>query len=86
MGNQNFIVSFLFVVTCICNSNFLVSGCLTSIFNFGDSLSDTGNLVAISRLESGAQLPEIAFPPYGRTFFHRPTGRCCDGRLILDFL
>ncbi|GAV66918.1 Lipase_GDSL domain-containing protein [Cephalotus follicularis] len=48
------------------------------IFNFGDSNSDTGGLVA-----------GLGFPvnlPNGRTFFHRSTGRLCDGRLLIDFL
>ncbi|XP_052193184.1 GDSL esterase/lipase At1g09390 [Diospyros lotus] len=48
------------------------------IFNFGDSNSDTGGLVA-----------GIGFPvnlPNGRTFFRRSTGRLSDGRLLIDFL
>ncbi|KAJ6917972.1 GDSL esterase/lipase [Populus alba x Populus x berolinensis] len=48
------------------------------IFNFGDSNSDTGGLVA-----------GLGFPvnlPNGRTFFHRSTGRLSDGRLLIDFL
>lgn len=51
---------------------------LPVIFNFGDSNSDTGGLVA-----------GLGFPvnlPNGRTFFRRSTGRLSDGRLVLDFL
>ncbi|GMH17290.1 hypothetical protein Nepgr_019131 [Nepenthes gracilis] len=48
-----------------------------AIFNFGDSNSDTGGFWA-------------AFPPptgtNGMTFFKKPSGRACDGRLIIDFL
>ncbi|KAH6806497.1 GDSL-like Lipase/Acylhydrolase superfamily protein [Perilla frutescens var. frutescens] len=48
------------------------------IFNFGDSNSDTGG---------GAALLGGPFVyPDGRTFFQEPTGRFCDGRLIIDFL
>ncbi|KAK9019223.1 hypothetical protein V6N11_053749 [Hibiscus sabdariffa] len=46
---------------------------------------DTGNLLAVSRSES-RRLSSSAFPPNGCTFFHRPSGRLCDGRLIIDFL
>ncbi|KAJ0054034.1 hypothetical protein Pint_01131 [Pistacia integerrima] len=49
-----------------------------AVFNFGDSNSDTGGLVA-----------GIAFPlglPMGQTYFHESSGRFCDGRLIIDFL
>nr|XP_027111879.1 GDSL esterase/lipase At1g28610-like isoform X2 [Coffea arabica] len=57
-------------------------GCYTSIFAFGDSLTDNGNLLALSapRIIHQGRLPN------GETYFHHPTGRCCDGRLIVDFL
>ncbi|KAH6768918.1 hypothetical protein C2S51_014254 [Perilla frutescens var. frutescens] len=58
---------------------FLVcSDAKTLIFNFGDSNSDTGGYAPLMGVSIGY--------PNGRTFFHRPTGRLCDGRLILDFL
>ncbi|XP_078174257.1 GDSL esterase/lipase At1g28600-like isoform X2 [Carex rostrata] len=55
-----------------------------SIFSFGDSYTDTGNLNVLAK--------KLAFPvytdklPYGETFFHHPSNRCSDGRLIVDFL
>ncbi|XP_019175946.1 PREDICTED: GDSL esterase/lipase At1g28580-like [Ipomoea nil] len=55
--------------------------CYKSIINFGDSLSDTGNFI---RMWNPNHL--AAIPPYGETFFHRPTGRFSDGRLIIDFI
>ncbi|KAL4387572.1 hypothetical protein GQ457_09G031200 [Hibiscus cannabinus] len=81
---QHFIIlSFLFAITTGLHSP--VTGCFTSIFSFGDSITDTGNLLAISRSES-IRLPPSAFLPNGRTFFRHPSGRRCDGRLIIDFL
>lgn len=55
-------------------------GC-TRMFSFGDSITDAGNLVI-----SLAPNASATKPPYGETFFRRPTGRFCDGRLIVDFL
>ncbi|PON99122.1 Lipase [Trema orientale] len=53
-----------------------------AIFNFGDSLSDTGNFI-----RSGAlAFPVIGKLPYGMTFFRHSTGRCSDGRLVVDFI
>lgn len=49
-----------------------------AIVNFGDSNSDTGNLISAGI--------ENVNPPYGQTYFKLPSGRYCDGRLIVDFL
>ncbi|XAR51926.1 Alpha-L-fucosidase [Bertholletia excelsa] len=55
----------------------LQPGHIPAIYNFGDSNSDTGGIAA-------AFYPMAA--PCGETFFHRPAGRGCDGRLIIDFI
>ncbi|PON64266.1 Lipase [Parasponia andersonii] len=47
-----------------------------AIYNFGDSNSDTGAASA-----AFGRLP----PPYGETFFGKPSGRYSDGRLVIDF-
>ncbi|KAL5835590.1 hypothetical protein ACOSQ3_015148 [Xanthoceras sorbifolium] len=49
-----------------------------AVFNFGDSNSDTGEL--------GAGLGFLLNLPNGEVYFKTPTGRFCDGRLIVDFL
>ena len=57
------------------------ASCYKRIFTFGDSIIDTGNFVhSIGRNPS-----PIKEPPFGMTFFHHPTGRICDGRVIIDF-
>lgn len=50
------------------------------LFVFGDSNSDTGGAAAAGKGLIGEGIPD------GRAFFGRPTGRLCDGRLLLDFL
>ncbi|XP_020266125.1 GDSL esterase/lipase At1g54790-like [Asparagus officinalis] len=49
-----------------------------AVFNFGDSNSDTGELVA--------GLGDSLALPYGENYFKTPAGRFSDGRLIIDFL
>ncbi|KAJ3686286.1 hypothetical protein LUZ61_015450 [Rhynchospora tenuis] len=53
-----------------------------AIFSFGDSLSDAGNLV----VNGAPKELTTAKKPYGMTYFGKPTGRCSDGRLVVDFL
>ncbi|KAJ0448536.1 putative sinapine esterase [Helianthus annuus] len=77
--------TFCLILTLLINCNLHVNGCYTSITSFGDSLADTGNMKLLS-MKSDNALPHFAFPPYGETFFHEPTGRCSNGRLIIDFI
>ncbi|XP_020974958.1 GDSL esterase/lipase At1g28580 [Arachis ipaensis] len=56
-----------------------------AIYSFGDSLADTGNLYYDTEKLSASHASCLHLP-YGETYFHRPTGRCSDGRLIVDFL
>ncbi|KAK1271816.1 Acetylajmalan esterase [Acorus gramineus] len=53
------------------------------IYNFGDSISDTGNLI---RQGTGSTFDPITRLPYGQTYFHKATGRCSDGLLMIDYL
>ncbi|VAH07184.1 unnamed protein product [Triticum turgidum subsp. durum] len=55
---------------------------ITAIYNFGDSISDTGNLL---REGDTGMLRYTTGLPYGVTI-GRPTGRCSDGFLMIDFL
>uniref|UniRef100_A0A0R0HYW9 Uncharacterized protein n=1 Tax=Glycine max TaxID=3847 RepID=A0A0R0HYW9_SOYBN len=78
MDSKN-VVAFQVVTFCIClavaNS---VEFSYPAVFNFGDSNSDTGELAA--------GMGFLVVPPYGKNYFKTPSGRFCDGRLIVDFL
>ncbi|XP_019417988.1 PREDICTED: GDSL esterase/lipase At1g54790 isoform X1 [Lupinus angustifolius] len=73
--------------TCFLQILTIITICLTSaksihfnfpaVFNFGDSNSDTGTLISAGI--------ESLYPPNGQTYFHVPSGRYSDGRLIIDF-
>ncbi|CAL9123944.1 unnamed protein product, partial [Musa textilis] len=66
---------------CLASINaILVAGCYISIFSFGDSIADTGNGIRSNQFDLVGRFP------YGETFFHHPTGRYSDGRLIIDFI
>ncbi|KAK3413604.1 hypothetical protein EUGRSUZ_I02153 [Eucalyptus grandis] len=53
-----------------------------ALFIFGDSINDAGTNNYINTTADF----RANFPPYGNTFFHNPTGRFSDGRLIADFI
>ncbi|XP_076896687.1 GDSL esterase/lipase At1g28650-like [Bidens hawaiensis] len=60
------------------------NGCYTSIISFGDSLADTGNLKHLASISN--RVFPVLLPPYGQDFFDQSTGRCSNGRLIIDFI
>ncbi|XP_059657282.1 GDSL esterase/lipase At3g48460 [Cornus florida] len=53
------------------------------IYAFGDSYTDTGNTGSATGPSSFSYVSNL---PYGCTFFHRPTNRYSDGRLVIDFV
>jgi phospholipase/lecithinase/hemolysin len=70
------IFAYSFAGNAVTNVNYLP---YESIFNFGDSLSDTGN-------EATLHPPMSDNSPYGSTYFKHPSGRLSNGRLIIDFI
>nr|GEW12660.1 SGNH hydrolase-type esterase domain-containing protein [Tanacetum cinerariifolium] len=60
------------------------NGCYKSIISFGDSLADTGNLKQLAKISN--RVISFLMPPYGESLPDHSTGRCSNGRLIIDFL
>ncbi|CAL5330179.1 unnamed protein product [Camellia sinensis] len=79
-----FIVSLSFVfVSHPCNAHPLKICNFHEIYQLGDSISDTGNLIHENPI--GAATP-FAHLPYGETFFKNATGRCSNGLLMIDYI
>ncbi|KAK9066427.1 hypothetical protein SSX86_013749 [Deinandra increscens subsp. villosa] len=53
------------------------------IYAFGDSYTDTGNTASATGPNAFTYVSNL---PYGSTFFHHPTNRYSDGRLVIDFV
>ncbi|XP_030524047.1 GDSL esterase/lipase 1-like [Rhodamnia argentea] len=75
-----FAISATFFVSTRCNDDRPRHGGV-ALFIFGDSLADAGTNNYIN-----ASYFKANFYPYGETFFHYPTGRASNGRLIADFI
>ncbi len=70
------------VLLCLLNGGGTTEAkCYSTIFGFGDSKTDTGQMQTAFPFQTAAE-----FWPYGRTFFGRPVNRYCDGRLVIDFM
>ncbi|KAM7481943.1 hypothetical protein LguiB_006526 [Lonicera macranthoides] len=53
------------------------------IYQLGDSISDTGNLIRENPFGPATPCAQL---PYGKTFFKNVTGRCSDGLLMIDYI
>ncbi|KAF3669028.1 putative acetylajmalan esterase-like [Capsicum annuum] len=53
------------------------------IYQLGDSISDTGNCIRDSFCGAHSSCSKH---PYGMNYFHKPTGRCSNGLLMIDFI
>ncbi|KAH0782994.1 hypothetical protein KY290_002592 [Solanum tuberosum] len=53
------------------------------IYQFGDSLSDTGNCLRESYCGAHSRCRKV---PYGMDFYQNASGRCSNGMLIIDFI
>ena len=53
------------------------------IYAFGDSFTDTGNTKSVTGPTGFGHVSNL---PYGITYFHHPTNRYSDGRLVIDFV
>ncbi|CAN1287315.1 GDSL esterase/lipase 5 [Linum perenne] len=69
-----------FIISAICRAE--AKKQRPGFFLFGDSFLDAGNNNYINT----TTLDQANFWPYGTTFFHSPTGRFSDGRLLPDFI
>lgn len=74
-------LSFLLITLCY-PTQAALAAVFKRIYAFGDSFTDTGNTHSATGPSS---FTYVSNPPYGRTFFHRPTNRYSDGRLVIDF-
>lgn len=77
------LLSFLLALLLLASPVALVksSSTVPAIFTFGDSIFDAGNNHFNKNCTAQAD-----FPPYGSSFFHRPTGRFTNGRTVADFI
>ncbi|KAI6692410.1 hypothetical protein NL676_020120 [Syzygium grande] len=78
------VICSVFILRHPCEAQSLASCKFDAIYQLGDSISDTGNLIHEGPI--GAASP-CGRPPYGQDFpGAQSTGRCSDGLLMIDYL
>jgi hypothetical protein len=75
---------FLLLLSCFHHQISNSAPTFNAIFSFGASYEDTGNIAILKPISPVYQ--PILNPPYGETYFHKPTGRASDGRLVIDII
>ncbi|KAJ4818492.1 GDSL esterase/lipase [Rhynchospora pubera] len=81
---EQLLLCFLLLISCFSHAYCTKEQPYNAIFSFGNSYADTGNYITLVK----GVLPYDVFEhlPYGMTYFDQPTGRGCDGRLVVDFI
>ena len=89
MANTIAVFSLLFTLSTTFSLLLLLPHCIDAqplkvcnfdaIYQLGDSLSDTGNLIREVPTSTCARLP------YGQNFLNNATGRCSNGMLMIDY-
>lgn len=77
------IILILFASLCFASTTTTPPPPFKRIYAFGDSYTDTGNTESSSGPNAFTYVSNL---PYGSTFFHHPTNRYSDGRLVIDFV
>ncbi|XP_075499500.1 GDSL esterase/lipase At5g03980-like [Primulina tabacum] len=87
MSHQRALAAFLFLVCyallSIVNAHPLKICKFDRIYQLGDSISDTGNLIREYPIGVNTAFARL---PYGETFFKNATGRCSNGFLMIDYI
>ncbi|XP_043714464.1 acetylajmalan esterase-like [Telopea speciosissima] len=79
------LTSFLFLLPLLhpCAATRFKSCSFDAIYQFGDSISDTGNLIREAPVGTATPFGHL---PYGMTLSNTPTGRCSNGLLMIDYV
>ncbi|KAI3744926.1 hypothetical protein L1987_58024 [Smallanthus sonchifolius] len=84
MASSSSTILFACFLVVLWRGGLYANGCYPSIISFGDPLADTGNRKLLASTTNYVRF--TCGPPYGQNFIGQFTGRCSNGRLIIDFL
>ncbi|KAH6805070.1 hypothetical protein C2S51_029901 [Perilla frutescens var. frutescens] len=77
------LITYIFILLTSSHASCSAASPFKKIYAFGDSYTDTGN----TKTSTGpTAFNYVSNPPYGVTFFHHPTNRYSDGRIVVDFV